>query len=150
MSKYLFILLFPVLILAVGCGKKEEVKPTKESLSAQAAVGAFKEMERAYVAREMKGVMQHVSKDFAGGYGEFESRVRKDLELYGKVSLETHIERVEESDDQVRVVFNWFGKWWDAKDVPHEGRGNSVFVFKDAPDVPLANIIGDSPFGVVR
>ncbi len=150
MSKYLIVLLFPVLILGFGCGKKEEVKPTKEAVSAQAAEGAFHEMEKAYIARDMNGVMQRVSKDVEGGYGEFESRVRKDLELYGKVVLETHIERIEESDDQVKVVFNWYGKWWDAKEAVHEGRGNSVFVFKDAPGMPLVSIVGDSPFGVVR
>ena len=74
------------------------------------------------------------------------TRVDADAPLRGRA-----IERVELEGDMVKVVFHWFGKWSNKDGQEHEGRGNSVFIFSAAGSaMSLDNIIGDSPFGVVR
>jgi hypothetical protein len=145
-------LLFALLILSVaGCSEKVAVKPSDEAVKAQRAVAALQEMERAYKARELKTVTGLVSPDLKGGYSEFETRVRKDLDAFAGVRLDINVERVEESGDLAKVAFSWYGVWTDPAGKEAEGRGNTVFVFKDAEGrMSLVEYIGDSPFGVVR
>ena len=134
-----------------GCAKKVAVKPSQESVKATAALGAFQQMERAFVARDSKGVMSFVSEDMKNGYPEFETNLRKDLETYDRVSLEYEVDRVEEDGDKVSLVLHWFGKWWDKTGKEQEARGNSIFTFKvTGPAATLTEVIGDSPFGMVR
>jgi hypothetical protein len=135
----------------IGCSKKEIVKPSEESVRADRTLGVFSDMEKAYEARDLKGVIKPVSQDFKKGYSELETSIRKDIETYGKVDVTVQVDRVEESGDDTRVVFHWYGKWWDKAGAAHEGRGNAVFVFKETPAGPeLADVTGDSPFGVIR
>lgn len=147
-------LAFVLIILAVlaGCGKKEVVKPTEENVKATKALAALQAMETAYKARDYAGVMKYVSPDLENGYSEFQTSLRKDIDLYGKVDLSIDIDRVEVLEDgSTRAVFNWYGKWYDTQDAEHEGRGNSVFSFKESDSqMVLAGVTGDSPFGVVR
>ncbi len=147
-----FVLMFIVsLILALaGCSEKVVVKPSDESIRASKALGVLQDMERAYKARDLKGVIGPVSPDLKSGLAEFETGVRKDIETYVKVRLDLNVERVEESGDLTRVAFSWYGKWEDKDGKELEGRGNSVFVFKDGGQMKLVEFIGDSPFGVVR
>jgi hypothetical protein len=140
-----------VVILASGCGGKKVVKPSDESVKAAEALKVLNAMQASYEARDMAGVLKPLSQDFMGGYSEFQASVRKDIETYPKVSLDTTVERVELEGDLVKVVFHWFGKWTNKDGQAHEGRGNSIFVFNAAGSaMSLDNIIGDSPFGVVR
>ena len=136
--------------LGAGCSKKEMRKPSDESVRATKALGALQEMDRAYAARDMAGVLKHVSPALAGGYSEFESSIRKDMESYPRVSLDMSVERVEDAGDEVSVVFHWFGRWYDASGREVEGRGNTVFVFRASGEMTLVRIVGDTPYGVVR
>lgn len=140
-----------VVLLAAGCGGNKAVKPSEDSVKATEALKVFHAMQASYEVRDMTGVLKPLSPDFKGGYSEFETSVRKDIEAYPKVSVDSTVERVELEGDMVKVVFHWFGKWSDQDGQEHEGRGNSVFVFRAAGSaMSLDNIIGDSPFGVVR
>jgi len=137
-------------IVAASCSAKEAVKPSEESVKASKALGLLQDMDRAYKAMDLKGVTAPVSTDFKSGLSEFETSVRKDIETFSAVNLDINIERVEESGDQVRIATHWYGKWQD-KDVKEtEGRGNAVFVFRDSAEMKLVEVLGDSPFGVVR
>ena len=137
--------------LLAGCGGSKVVKPSEDSVKAAEAIKVFDAMKASYEARDMAGVLKPLSQDFKGGYSEFQTSVRKDIETYPKVSLDTTVERVELEGDMVKLVFHWFGKWSGKDGQEHEGRGNSVFVFRAAGSaMSLDNIIGDSPFGVVR
>ena len=140
-----------VVLLAAGCGGSKVVKPSEDSIKATEAVKAMEAMQASYEARDMAGVLKPVSQEFKGGYSELETSLRKDIEEYPKISLETNVDRVELEGDMVKVVFHWFGKWTGKDGKDHEGRGNSIFVFKAAGSaMSLDSIIGDSPFGVVR
>lgn len=140
-----------VVLLAAGCGGNKAVKPSEDSIKATEALKALNAMQASYEARDMAGVLKPVSQDFKGGYSELETSLRKDMEEFPKVSLETDIERVELEGDLVKVVFHWFGKWTGKDGQEHEGRGNSIFAFKAAGTVlSLDSVTGDSPFGVVR
>jgi len=133
-----------------GCGGKKVVKPSEESVRASRALGALQDMERAYEARDIKGVMEHVSQDLRGGYAEYMSHIRKDVEAFKKIQLETRVDRVEETADEVRLVFHWNCRWTTDEGKTVEGRGNSVFVYTDKGTVSLVSVTGDSPFGVVK
>ncbi len=137
-----------VLILA-GCSKKVVVKPSEESVRAERALGALADMEGAYKSRDLKAVMALVSPDLKSGYAEFETSARKDSETFVKVDLDLNVERVEETKGLVKVAFNWYGTWLDKDGKTTEGRGNSVFVFKNGGGMKLVEIVGDNPFGVV-
>jgi hypothetical protein len=140
-----------LVFLLAGCGGGKVVKPSEDSVKAADALKVFNSMRASYEARDMAGVLKHLSQEFKGGYSEFQTSVRKDIETYPKVSLDATVERVELEGDMVKVVFHWFGKWSNKNGQEHEGRGNSVFVFSAAGSaMSLDNIIGDSPFGVVR
>ena len=140
-----------VVFLAAGCGGSKAIKPSDDSVNATAAVNALNSIQASYEARDMAGVLKHVSQDFKGSYSELETSLRKDMETFPNVSLETTVERVELEGDLEKVVFNWFGNWTDKDGTKHEGRGNCVFVFKGTGSaISLDSVIGDSPFGIVR
>ena len=148
--KILIVMAFIAAALA-GCGKKQVVKPSEEAVKARRAVETLREMEGSYKARDMAGVLKSVSQDYKPGYAEYQTGLRKDIELYGDVSLDIAVDRVEESGAEVRVVVHWHGSWRDRSGNSHEGRGNSVFIFTQAGDgMALADVAGDMPFGVVR
>jgi len=140
-----------VVLLAAGCGGNKDVKPSEDSIKASGAVKTLNAMQASYDARDMAGVLKLVSQDYKGGYSELETSLRKDIEEFPQVSLNTTIERVELEGDQVKVVFHWFGKWSGKNGQGHEARGNSIFVFKaTGSTMSLDSVIGDSPFGVIR
>lgn len=139
------------MLMLAGCGGKEAVKPTAENVKANKALGVLAEMKKAYVGRDMYGVLNLVSPSLeGGGYAEFSGQVRKDIETYKKADLDMTIDRVEINGERVGVVFHWSGKWHDASGNMAEGRGNSVFTFLDGEKMALVAITGDSPFGIVR
>lgn len=138
------------LIPASGCGKDEVIPPSAEAVKAERALDALAKMEAAYKARDINGVLQPVSQDFAGGLGALEASVRKDMETFVRVSLETHVDRVVESGNDVSVMMHWNGKWWDKSGREVEGRGNAVFRFTDTGEMRLFSVTGDNPFAVVR
>lgn len=146
----LLLVVFLIAFAAVGCGKKAVIKPSEESMKATRALDTLQEMERAYKARDMAAVLADVSPDFKGGYSEFETRMRKDSETFGRVDLDLDVERVEETGNEVHVAFHWYGKWYDKAGKVVEGRGNTMFIFVDTGKMRLTAIVGDPPFGVVR
>jgi len=138
-----------LIITMYGCGS-EPPKPSAENVKANAALGKLEAMRKAYIARDMQGVLDHVSPDLKGGFAELSGRVRKDMEMFEKVELRVFIDRVELSKGEVAVVFHWFGDWWDEQGKKTEGRGNAVFRFTDDEKMLLMDVTGDSPFGIVR
>lgn len=138
------------LVIASGCGKDEVVPPSAELVRANRALDVLDGMEKAYKARDMKGVMGPVSPDFRGGAAGFETGVRKDMETYPSVSLNVNVDRVVESGNDVAVAFHWYGRWTDRSGKVTEGRGNTVFTFTDTGEMRLASVTGDNPFAVVR
>jgi hypothetical protein len=150
--EYFTLIALLIFALSAGCSKKEVVKPSEESVRADRALATFSDMQKAYGARDLKGVIKPVAQDFKKGYSELETSLRKDIETYGKVDIDVDIDRVEEAGDDTRVVFHWYGRWWDKTNAEHEGRGNTVFVFREKPGAgpELEDVTGDSPFGVIR
>ena len=147
----LLVTAFAMLFASSACGKKEEVKPSAESVKATLALAALSGMEKAYVARDMAGTIKPVSQELKSGYSEFQTSLRKDIETYDSVEINIEIDRVEIRDDKIKTVFHWNGTWHEKDGAGHEGRGNSVFVFVDkSGQMAIDEIIGDSPFGVVR
>ena len=150
MRYFAIFLLNTVFIAALsGCGAAP-VKPSDEVASADKAIAAFGAMKDAYVGRDAAAVTAFLSPEFKGGPAEFSGRARKDADAFDKVELDPVVERVEETKDTVRVVFHWRGKWHDRQGREFEGRGNCVFVFKDDGGMKLFEIVGDSPFDVIK
>jgi hypothetical protein len=146
-----FTLIALLIFLSAGCSKKEVVKPSEESVRADRALAALSEMEKAYEARDLAGVIKPVAQDYKKGYSELQTSLRKDIETYSKADVSIDIDRVEEAGDDTRVVFHWYGRWWDKAGAEHEGRGNTVFIFKETASGPeLFDVTGDSPFGIIR
>jgi len=132
-----------------GCGGDAAVKPSPQRTKAEAAIAATGQLIDAYTSRDMDGVMGLVSKDFKAGYGEFMTRMRKDMEGIEKAELDYHVERVEITADSVGVAIKWSGKWTPKGGKQVEGRGESFLVFKGDDTLKLYDVVGDNPFGIV-
>lgn len=138
-----------LVIFIAGCGK-EAIKPSAQNILATKAMAALADMHKAYIARDMYGVLDNVSSTYEGGYADFSSNLRKDTETYPAVELSIDIDRVELDGDYASVTFHWFGTWTNPEGNKVEGRGNSVFVFTGGEKMGLVRVTGDIPFGVVR
>ncbi len=146
-----FIIFSSVVLLVSACAKKQIIKPSEESLKATRALSAFAKMEAAYKARNLDGTLDGVSHDFKKSYADFESVLRKDMDIYPEVSLDINTDRVVETGNRVEVVFHWFGTWTDKGGGSHEARGNCTYIFQDTgSSMVLIDYTGDSPFGVAR
>lgn len=147
-----FLLLSLVLLAALSaCAKKQIVKPSEDSIKAKNAIKDVGEMRDAYEARDIKGVLSHVSQDYAKGYAELDTSLRKDFDAYDNISIDLRTDRVEIDGDKVKVVSHWFGKWRDKLGKDHQARGNADFVFRDTgASFQLVDVVGDSPFGISR
>jgi len=132
-----------------GCGGEDVVKPSPQRSKAEAAMSTVAQLFDAYTSRDMDGVMNRVSKEFKGGYGTFMSRIRKDLGAVDNVEMDYQVERVEIMKDTVGVSVKWSGKWYPKDGKAVEGRGESFLVFKDTDKMPLYEVVGDNPFGIV-
>jgi len=132
-----------------GCGGDAVVKPSPERTKADAVMAKAAQLFDAYTSRDMDGVMGRVSNDFMGGYGTFMTRIRKDMEAVTKVEMNYDVERVEIMKDTVGVSVKWSGKWYPKDGKAVQGRGESFLVFKDTDEMPLYDIVGDNPFGIV-
>jgi len=132
-----------------GCGGEAAVKPSPERTKAETALTRVAHLFDTYTSRDMDGVMASVSKDYKGGYGEFMSRIRKDMGVVTKVEMNYDVERIEIMKDTVGVSVKWSGKWYPKDGKAVEGRGESFLVFKDTDEMPLYDIVGDNPFGIV-
>ncbi len=147
----IFIIFSSVVLLVSACAKKQVIKPSEESTKATRALSAFAKMETAYKARNLDGALDGISRDFKKSYADFASILRKDMDIYPKVSLDVTMDRVVETGNHVEVVFHWFGTWTDKKGGSHMARGNCTYIFQDTgSSMALIDYIGDSPFGVAR
>ena len=147
-----FLLLSFILLAALSaCAKKQVVKPSEESINAKHAVKDVGEMQAAYEAKDIKGVLSHVSQDYARGYAELDTSLRKDFDAYDNISIDLRTDRVEIEGDKVKVVSHWFGKWRDKLGKDHQARGNADFVFRETgASFQLVDVVGDSPMGISR
>lgn len=153
MRKFLkFLVIIPLLIFVVSaCAKKQVIKPSEESVNADRALSAFARMREAYEARDLAGTLKDVSPDFKKSYADFSSNLRKEMDIYPKVALDVEVDRVEEVDNFVRVVFHWNGTWTDKDGGSHESRGNCTYIYQNTgSSMVLVDFIGDSPFGAAR
>ena len=147
-----FLLVSFILLAALSaCAKKQVIKPSNESLQAKRAIQELGAMKDAYEAKDINGVISHVSTDYAKGYAELDTSLRKDFDTYDKISIDLKFDRVEIEGDKVEAATHWFGTWQDKSGKERQGRGNTVFVFKDTgASFQLVDVIGDSPIGISR
>jgi len=139
-----------LLSASTGCGGKAPVKPSEQSDKAAKAVQRLADMEKAYESRKMDDIVSGVSQDYKNGYAELLASLRKDSEMFSKVSVDIKIDRVEETKDDTRVVTHWTGTWTTKDGRTPEGRGEAVFVFANSEKAPLVDVIGDMPFSMVK
>lgn len=130
------LLLLPAMIIS-GCSRKEEVKPSDDSIITVNVLDRIERVRTAYEARSVAAVEQQV-----------EPNLLKDMEnelFFESAHLVFPTPRlVRITDDQVRVLQNWQGEWVvSGKTI--KNRGVSTFVFqKDT--MMLMRIEGDNPF----
>ena len=139
-------LLLSFILLAVlsACAKKQVVKPSEESIKAKNAIKDISEMQAAYEAKDIKGVLSHVSQDYTRGYAELDTSLRKDFDAYDNISIDLRVDRVEIEGDKVKVVSHWFGTWRDTAGKDHKARGNADFVFRETgASFQLVDVVGD-------
>ncbi len=147
-----FLLLSFILLAALSaCAKKQVIKPSEDSIKAKNAIKDVGEMKDAYEAKDIKGVLSHVSQDYARGYAELDTSLRKDFDAYDNIGIDLRTDRVEIEGDKVKVVTHWFGTWRDKTGKDHKARGNADFLFRDTgASFLLVDVVGDSPFGISR
>jgi hypothetical protein len=139
-----------MLTTLAACGGGEVVKPSEQRTKAEAAIMRVDQILDAYMDRDMAGVIDKVSSEYKGGYGSLLGRLRKDMEAMDKVEIAYEVERVEMMKDTVGVSVRWDGKWYPKGGKGAvEGRGSSFMVFKDTEIMPLVDIGGDNPLGII-
>lgn len=131
------LVLLLLLVIISGCNKKEEIKPSEDSVITVNALDRIERIRTAYESRNITAVAQHT-----------EPALLKDMEnelFFDSAHLLFPTPRlVRITENQVRVLQNWQGEWV-LRGKTIKNRGVSTFVFaKDT--MMLMKIEGDNPF----
>jgi len=132
------VIFFMLLIPAVsGCGGKDKVKPSADSLLTTEALNGIEAIKNAYQEKDASALRTRID---AGPADE----ILRDL-TFEKAELVFTPKLVRIFDESVVVSLNWQGTWQTAKDKNLEGRGTTDLVLH-RENVKLMKIEGDNPF----
>ncbi len=131
--------IFIILILTLsGCGGKDKVKPSADSLLATGAINAINAIKTAYQEKERESLQNHLAPEIA------ESTLKELFFDKAELSFTPRMVRIDASI--IMVNLTWQGTWVikgsDIKD-----RGVAVFVLEGSP-MKLVRVDGDNPFHI--
>jgi len=136
MRKSYILILFLIILIAGGCGGKDKIKPSADSLLATESFEKIDEIRKAYEAKnfaelQTRADVGHIENFFALG---FES---------AKLNFTHRMVRI--TDQFVIVNLNWQGNWHTAKGKDLANRGVADLVLH-RETLKLVKIDGDNPF----
>lgn len=125
--------------MLLGCGTRDEIKPTKDSLLTKEAVESIRAIKTAYQKKNRDVLINKLDKAMA-------SEVTAGL-FFEKVDLTITPWVVKIRDSRVIVNMDWQGVW-NIGGKETKSRGIANFVFEGSP-LKLIRVDGDDPFLVV-
>jgi hypothetical protein len=132
------LILFMLLIPAVsGCGGKNKVKPSADSLLTTEALNGIEAIKNAYEGKDASTLRARIDEGPA-------DEILRGLN-FEKAELVFTPKLVKIIDESVIVSLNWQGSWQTAKDKDLESRGTADLVLH-RENMKLMKIEGDSPF----
>jgi hypothetical protein len=136
MKKFLFLLM--LLGIAVsGCGGKDKVKPSADSLLTTQALSRIEEIKNAYEGKDMSTLRTRMDAKAA-------DEILKGMD-FEKAELTFAPKLVKIIDESVTVSMNWQGAWQTAKNKKLESRGTADLILQ-RETMKLMQIQGDNPF----
>lgn len=142
--KKTYVLLITLIFIFLGCGGKDKVKPSADSLLATETINVIDSIKAAYQEKERESLQNHLAPDIA------ESTLKELFFEKAELSFAPRMVRID--DSTVMVNLNWQGTWViGGSDI--KNRGVAVFVFvgydstlREGSPVKLIRIDGDNPF----
>ncbi|MEW5692195.1 MAG: thrombospondin type 3 repeat-containing protein [Candidatus Hydrogenedentota bacterium] len=113
MKRFCSILL---LILCISCVEEETIK--KEEIGLERFVSYLVDN---YKNRNAEGFLKVVSRDFCGGFNEFEKDIRVDLGRVDQIEIVYNIDSVEYSGNETRLELRWRKKYLERTDRDFDG-----------------------------
>jgi hypothetical protein len=125
------------MLFALGCGKKDTVKPSQDSILATQAITTIKTIKKAYEEKNEALIRKHLGALLAENTIMNFSFQSTDLDLTPRL--------VKLNDKSLEVNLTWYGTWWLEKGEKVNNRGVADFVFHQKT-MKLTYIEGDNPF----
>jgi len=139
MKKLYIVLPLLVVIFSYGCGGKDHVKPSADSLLAKEAFDRIETIRKAYESKDTGKLKEQMGADL------FES-IQEDMNFdRAEISFSPRMIRI--TGDTVTVNMNWKGLWRFAKDRKFENSGSGDLVLQ-RDTLKLIQIEGDNPFSI--
>lgn len=142
------ITIISVFVLIIwGCSsEKAAIKPlSDETLKVKEAIEILLKLNKAYENKDALTFMRYISPTAPPIH---EERIKKDFDLYDKISLNTIVRWAKIKEDIINLAVHWEGRWYDRAGKEVRDRGNGIFFFKDEEGLRLVKIEGDNPFGI--
>jgi ABC-type Fe3+/spermidine/putrescine transport system ATPase subunit len=125
------------LLMFFGCTKKEEIKPSPDSLLTAEAINAMNAIKTAYESKNEDDLQKHLGEVLLDNILNNPS--------VDEVKLDLTPRMVRLTDEAVRVHLNWKAQWRIGKEQTIKDRGVAYFVFHKET-MKLTYIEGDNPF----
>ncbi len=135
--KKIYMLLLAFLVFLPGCGKKEAVQPSRDSLLATQAVAIIDTIQKAFEEKDRDELRKNMGTLLAEQTIQNFSFNRAELDFTTRL--------VKLDDEKVEVNLTWHGLWWVDKAKKIKNRGVADFIF-DQSTMKLTSINGDNPF----
>jgi len=139
MKKLYIILPLLVFIFSYGCGGKDHVKPSADSLLAKEAFDRIETIRKAYESKDTGKLKDQMGADL------FE-RIQDNIN-FDKAEMFFSPRMIRITGDTVIINMNWQGLWRFAKDRKVENRGSGDLVLQ-RDTLKLIQIEGDNPFSI--
>ncbi len=137
MKKY-FAISIVFALMFIGCGGKEKVKPSPDSMLTTEALNGINIIKTAYEGKDRDALQNRLAPMIA-------EEALKELP-FDKAELSFNPRMVRINNSTVMVNLNWHGMW-AIKGNNVINRGVSVFIFEGSP-MKLVRIEGDNPFRI--
>ncbi len=131
-----FAVLIILALIFLGCGGKDKVKPSADSILTTESLNSINIIKTAYQERDGSILQSRLDPVLA-------KDILKEL-IFEKAELSFTPRMVRINNSTVMVNLNWQGTWV-IKDNSIRNRGVTVFVFEGSP-MKLMRIDGDNPF----
>jgi hypothetical protein len=136
MRKSLVVLILPFIVF-LGCTKKEEIKPSPDSLLTTEAINTMNAIKTAYESKNESALQKHL--------GDFLLDKILNNPSFDEAELDLTPRMVRLTDEAVKIRLNWKAQWRTGKEQTKKDRGVAYFVFHKET-MKLTYIEGDNPF----
>lgn len=125
-----------VVLILIGCGGKEKIKPSADSIITQNSLRVIETVKDAYQKKDRTALQENMSP-------ELSEDIAKKLSFESAV-LSFTPRMVKLKGSLITINLNWYGTW-TIQNKTIKNRGVAVFVLEGDP-VKLVRVEGENPF----